>query len=89
MKKKYIPYNLEDIKKYLIDKNYQDYSDGTYSHYRKMFEFLYPNLTPYYIRNLIMDLIECDFFTVRFYRGRRYFRIKTEAINRDEGYITF
>ncbi len=89
MKKKIIPYDLKKLKKYLIDKDYQYYTDGTYSHYRKMFEYLYPDLTSYYIRNIITDLIQEEFFIVTFYRGRRFFRIKTKEASRDIGYITF
>lgn len=89
MKKKNTPYDLQKIKKYLLEKNYQHYKDGTYTHYRKMFEYLYPKLSHYYIRNIILDLVECDFFIVRFHRGRRFFTIKTKGEEEDIGYITF
>jgi len=89
MKIKLFPYDLKHVKKYLIKKNYQHYKDGNYSHYRKMFEYLYPNLSQYYIRNIILDLIECEFFIVRFSRGRRIFSIKTKAQSEDIGFITF
>ena len=54
-----------------------------------MFEYLYPKLSHYYIRNIILDLVECDFFIVRFHRGRRFFTIKTKGEEEDIGYITF
>lgn len=89
MKKKKFPYDCEYVKKYLLNKNYQSYTDGTYTHYRKILEFIYPDISHYYIRNLIEDLINEEFFIVRFYRGRRYFRIKNKESKQDIGIITF
>jgi len=89
MKKKIIPYDLEFVKDYFLKKNYQNYYNGSYSVYKKILNYLYPNLSDYYIRNIVEDLILEEFFVVKFHRGRRYFNIKTNGASPEIGYVTF
>jgi len=89
MKKKIIPYDLEFVKNYFTIKKYHDYLDGSYSVYKKILNYIYPKLSEYYIRNILEELVEKDFFEVKYHRGRRYFNIKTKGQKPDIGFITF
>ena len=84
------PYDIEYVKNILIKKNFSDVDCLTYTHYKRMFQYIYPQLTDYYIRKIVLELIEEEFFIIEKQKNRRYFRVKNYNLKkRDIGFITF
>ena len=73
-------YDLEEIKLYLKSKNYDKF-EINYSHYKKLFQFLFPFLNEYYIRRIIQDLVKDGFFKVKKVGGKRFFYNKEKYEN--------
>ena len=84
------PYDIDFVKNTLIKKNFFQVDLLTYTHYKRMFQFLYPELSDYYIRKIVDELIDEKFFIIEKIRKRRYFRVKNYNVQKpDIGYITF
>ena len=85
MKKKTYPYDLDYIKDYLIKKDYKGYI--TFTQYKKVFKYLYPDLTNYYLQRIIIDLIKEDFLIYEITNNRRHFKVKKDVDKNDIGYM--
>jgi len=83
------PYNIEVIKEYLNERGYKDFEDINYTTYKKVFKFIYPNLTIYYLEKLIQDLVDDGYMEYEKQNNRRYFRVKHKKKKVDIGYIVF
>tara|TARA_Y100000114_G_scaffold149446_1_gene163623 strand:+ start:3408 stop:3674 length:267 start_codon:yes stop_codon:yes gene_type:complete len=88
MKSRFYPYNLEDIKEYLLYKNYDDLTGINYGTYKNLFKYLYPSLSDYYLRRIVLDLEEENFFKCVMSNRRRFITINTNK-KKDISRITF
>lgn len=86
MKTRKYPYDITYIKNYIISKKYTDAINFT--HYKKILKYLYPDLTNYYLRVIMLDLVECGFLQTNSINRRRYFYINKE-VKEDIGFMTF
>lgn len=89
MKTRKTPYNIVVIKEYLDERGYKDFDDINYTTYKKVFKFLYPNLTIYYLERVIKDLVDEGYMEYEKVNNRRYFRVKHKKKKVDIGYIVF
>lgn len=86
MKTRKYPYDITYIKNYIISKKYTDAIN--YTHYKRILKYLYPNLTNYYLRVIMLDLVEEGFLETNSINRRRYFFISKDE-KEDIGFMTF
>ena len=87
MKNRKFPYDIEAIKKFIIKKNYLE--PVNFTNYKRIIKYIYPELSPYYIRSVMEELTKQKFLITSFINRRRYFKYNKKEDLKDIGFIEF
>ena len=77
------PYCLESIKDYLCTKKLSQLDYLPFYYYKKIFMYLYPYLSKYYIRAILYDLIKDEFLEVKKIKYRKHYKLKDPLIKKN------
>lgn len=77
------PYDIKFVKQHLNSKTLSQLDYLPFYYYKKIFMYLYPYLTKYYIRAIMTDLIKDEFIETTKIGNRKHYKLKNPLVNKN------
>ena len=77
------PFDIELVKEHLNSKTLSQLDYLPFYYYKKIFMYLYPYLSKYYIRAIMTDLLKQDFIECKKINNRKHYKLKNPLVEKN------